>query len=62
MHLEILVEINLLFKTITLPGQSKPSNLHLDILMGRDELIDESNAFLPSMSPHPLPSPSHFLA
>lgn len=36
--------------TIALPGQLKPSNLHLDILMGRDELIDESDAFLPSIA------------
>ncbi|KAA1110162.1 hypothetical protein PGT21_012908 [Puccinia graminis f. sp. tritici] len=41
---------NRLENTTTLPGQLKPSNLHLDILMGRDELIDESNAFLPNIA------------
>ncbi|KNZ49856.1 hypothetical protein VP01_473g8 [Puccinia sorghi] len=35
--------------TTTLPGQLRPSNLHLDILMGRDELIEESDAFLPNI-------------
>ncbi|KAI7954925.1 hypothetical protein MJO28_005325 [Puccinia striiformis f. sp. tritici] len=36
--------------TTLLPGQLKPSNFHLDILMGKDELIDESNAFLPNIA------------
>ncbi|MBW0478002.1 hypothetical protein O181_017717 [Austropuccinia psidii MF-1] len=33
--------------SVRLPGQPKPSNLHLDILMGRDEMIAEEDAFLP---------------
>ncbi|KAG0142573.1 hypothetical protein CROQUDRAFT_81983 [Cronartium quercuum f. sp. fusiforme G11] len=35
--------------TITLPGRARPSNLHLDILMGRDETVTEADVFLPNL-------------
>ncbi|EGG00185.1 uncharacterized protein MELLADRAFT_93810 [Melampsora larici-populina 98AG31] len=39
--------------TIALPGRVQPSNIHLDILMGRDETINESDMFLPNLENGP---------
>lgn len=37
-----------------LPGQARTSDIHMDILTGKDESLDIADAFLPGPPPSPL--------